>query len=256
MKKYEYKYQVPRELLPKLRMLIQPFVKIDSYMNEGGPSGYTVRSIYFDSSRYDYFHEKEDGLKVRKKIRIRGYNTYSPENTVFLEIKRKNEKQIFKNRAPVTFRNLKRLMTTCDSEKYVIALDGLKNAVSDSKRFLFHVLKNGLHPLVLVVYNREAFFGKYDRSLRITFDKNLRSSIRPELENLFTEEHIKYSLTNKFILEVKFIDVFPSWMKLIIKSLGLQLQSTSKYTICIDEHNAVDNKTFQPLLSFTRTMHY
>ena len=256
MKKFEYKYQVPRELLPRLRKLIEPYVMIDSYMNEGGPTGYTVRSIYFDSPRYDYFHEKEDGLKIRKKIRIRGYNEYDPGNTVFLEIKRKNEKQIFKNRAPVTFQNLKRLMTTGDSDKYIIALDGFRNAVADSKRFLFHVHKSCLHPLVLVIYDREAFFGKYDHSLRITFDKNLRSSIRPELDDLFSENHIKYSIPKKFILEVKFIDVFPSWMKLIIKSLGLKLQATSKYTTCLEEHNAVNNRTFQPLLSFTRTMHY
>ena len=256
MKKYEYKYRIPVEMLSELHKLINPYVEKDAYMNEGGPSGYTVRSIYFDSPQYDYYHEKESGIKVRKKIRIRGYNNQNPENTVFLEIKRKNEKQIYKNRAPVAFHNLKNFISSGNAEKYIRTDTGLNNTIEDSQRFLFHIHKSHLHPLVLVIYEREAYSGKYDHTLRITFDKNLRSSIHPEFDNLYDERNIKYSLPSFFIFEVKFITVFPSWLKLIIKSLKLKLESTSKFSLCIDEHDVVSNHSLQPKLNYIRTIHF
>ena len=70
--KFEYKYLVPIERLSELRTFISPFMVTDSHMDMGGPEGYTVRSIYFDTFQYDDYHEKISGLKTRKKIRIRG----------------------------------------------------------------------------------------------------------------------------------------------------------------------------------------
>ena len=154
MEKFEYKYRVPSELLPELRARMQPFVEFDSYMNMGGPSGYTVRSIYFDTPKFDYFHEKVDGIKMRKKIRIRGYNEYNPENIIFLEIKRKNERTISKNRAPLNYQYLSKLLKTGNVEKYILTDNGFKNALEDSKKFLFHIHRYMLHPIVLVMYER------------------------------------------------------------------------------------------------------
>ena len=241
--KYEYKYMVPNELLSELRTRISPFVEKDSYMDMGSINGYTVRSIYFDTPNLDFYHDKIAGLKIRKKFRIRGYNDYNHENVVFLEIKRKNEKKIYKHRAAVKFMDLHDLLATGDVEKYILLDHGLKSALDSSRRFLFHIHTSILQPNVLVIYEREAFFGKFDRSLRITFDKNLRSSMHPELLGLFKEENIKYVLHNYFILEVKFYHEFPSWMKPIIASLGFELSAFSKYTNCIDKHMVVHNNS-------------
>ena len=66
--KYEYKYLVPNEKLDNLRSSTRPFVFNDKYMDLAGGEGYTVRTIYFDTPGYEYFHEKIDGLKIRKKV--------------------------------------------------------------------------------------------------------------------------------------------------------------------------------------------
>ncbi len=232
--KYEYKYVVQNELLSDLRRAIFPFVKKDPYMDIGGPSGYTIRSIYYDTPKFDFYHEKIDGLNIRKKIRIRGYNEYDDKNIVFLEIKRKNEKLLWKNRASVAYRNLNDLLTTGNTEKYVLTDTGIKNALEDSRRFLFHIHKSYLQRTVLVIYEREAFFCKFNKSLRITFDKRLRSSMYPEIKMLYREENIKYTIPGYFILEVKFHPFFPSWMASIIASFGLKLETFSKFTRCID----------------------
>ena len=253
--KFEYKYLVPIELLSELRTLISPFMEKDSYMEMGVPSGYTVRSIYFDNSQYNDYHEKINGLKVRKKIRIRGYNEHIHKNIVYLEIKRKNNKLIYKQRAPVEYKNLRKLFNTSDTERYILTDNGFKNAIENSQRFFFHIHKNSLLPVVLAIYEREAYFGKFNHLLRVTFDKNIRSSIQPDIHELFCEENITYSITNHFILEVKFGGIFPSWLSSIIGSLGLKLQAFSKYTTCLDEHNVVNNNSRKLFHNFIRTVH-
>ncbi|HUT62476.1 MAG TPA: polyphosphate polymerase domain-containing protein [Anaerolineae bacterium] len=241
--KFEYKYIVPIERLPELRTLISPFMVADTHMDMGGPEGYTVRSIYFDTFQYDDYYEKISGIKIRKKIRIRGYNGQNHKNIVFLEIKRKNEKRVRKHRAPVKFKNLKNLLISGDTERFVLTIKGFKDAIEDSRQFLFHMYKKSLRPVVLVIYEREAYHGTFDNSMRITFDKNLRSTIHPDIQELYQEEYIKYSIPNHFVLEVKFFDIFPSWLRPVIASLNLKLQAFSKYTTCVDEHNAVNNNS-------------
>jgi len=241
--KYEYKYLVPKNRLSELRRYINPFLIMDGYIDRGGPCdclggpfGYTVRSIYFDTPGYQFFHEKIEGIKKRKKVRIRGYNEYNHDNTVFLEIKRKNEKRIFKNRSAIKFSDLGNLLLTGNVEKYILTNKKFEAPIEDAQQFLFNIQKNRLLPVVLVIYEREAFFGKLDNSVRITFDNNLRSTIYPDIHKLYKEERIKYSIPHHFVLEVKFFDGFPSWMSKIVGSMNLKLKSFSKYTTCIDEH--------------------
>ncbi len=110
----EYKYLVPQRDIDRLRQRILPFVTVDDFASEGNQ--YTVRSIYFDSSNLKYYNEKIDGIKIRKKLRVRGYNKQADESIVFLEIKRKNENHINKNRSAIKYYNLNDLLTTKDLE--------------------------------------------------------------------------------------------------------------------------------------------
>ncbi len=240
--KYEFKYVVPLDKLDDLRSRISPFMVHDEYMKYGGPQGYTVKSIYCDTEDFTDYHEKYSGIKIRKKLRIRGYNTEDPDNIIFLEVKRKNEKKIYKNRAPVKFKNLRNIITTGDIDSYVENIKGFKAARQDAKHFLFKYYAHRYRPVVTVIYDREAFHGAFDKSFRITFDKNLRSVIHPSFEDLYSEENIKYSNNGKFIFEVKFFHLFPSWLKSIVETLKLDLRSFSKYTTCVDEHGAVNNR--------------
>ena len=52
-----------------------------------GPQGYTIRSLYFDTPDDQDFHDKLDGLELRRKLRLR---TYSPRSDfAMLEMKQK-----------------------------------------------------------------------------------------------------------------------------------------------------------------------
>jgi len=251
----EYKYLVPNESLPRLRAMIAPFVEPDVNGAAYGDQGYTVRSIYFDTCGLDFYHQKLAGLKVRKKLRLRGYNGGRESSVVFLEIKRKNVTSIKKNRAPVEYAHVHDLFGTGDVARYVAAHPDFPRASEDARRFFFYVYRNSLRPIVLVVYEREAYHSKFAPSLRITFDKHLRSSIYPGLDGLFKEEEMRYAMPRHFILEVKFSGLFPGWLRWAIGTLGLRQQALSKYVISIDRHAVLGGNAKRPALAFARPCH-
>ena len=90
---------------------------------------------------------------------------------------------------------------------------------------------------MLVVYDREAFFGRFDRSLRITFDKNLRSTVFPSLDGLFEDQGLKYAMAKHLIFEVKFFrSALPAWVQSIVSRYDLPRMALSKFSICLDAH--------------------
>jgi VTC domain len=236
----EYKYLVKNDDLERLRNKLLPFLELDPFVKEGPENDYTVRSIYFDSSNFNYYHEKIDGIKIRKKLRIRGYDNISNNNLVFLEIKNKYDNFIGKNRAPLLYHNLESLLNTKSIETYALTNNGYANSIQDGEKFLHHLLKSGLKPTVLIVYEREAFFSKFDRSLRITFDKNIRFYDYPKIGSLYRDDDLEHATPSNFVLELKFNNGFPKWLQDIVQEFGLTRRSVSKYTICIDASKRIN----------------
>lgn len=236
----EYKFLVSNDNLERLRKKILPYVEFDDYLKECSTKGYTVRSIYFDSSNFNYYHEKIDGIKIRKKLRIRSYDNLTDNNLVFLEIKNKYENFIGKNRAPLKYHNLSELLKTKEVSTYTVTSNGYTNSVKDGEKFFHHILKDDLKSTMLIVYEREAFYSKFDKSLRITFDKNLRFFEYPKINRLYSDEDLEYAIPNHFVLEIKFDNGYPLWLQNIVQEFKLFRRSVSKYTICIDSSNRID----------------
>lgn len=236
----EYKYLVPNALLPRMRADVQPYMDIDPFAGKQSSNEYTVRSVYYDTPRFDCYDEKLDGLKCRRKYRIRGYNRPDEKSIVFLEIKKKYSSLIDKHRAPLLYKDVEAFLASRDIDKYIIPLSGNGQEKSDAQRFLYHYYRRALRPAVLVVYDREAFMGKFDPTLRVTFDKNLRGRSFPSLETLYDEVPLQYAMRTHFILEMKFIrGALPAWAITMIHQYGLPRMALSKYTICLDEQQAV-----------------
>lgn len=236
----EYKFLVRNEHLDRLRRKILPFVELDPFTQGDNGNEYTVRSIYFDSSNFEYYHEKIEGIKIRKKLRIRGYDSEADKKLIFLEIKNKYNNFIGKNRAPLLFDNLEGLLKTKSIDSYTLTNNGYVDSVKDGEKFIHHILRSGLRPTILIVYEREAFFSKFDKSLRITFDKNLRYFSHPKLANLYFDKDLDLATPNHFVLELKFNNGYPRWLQDIVQEFNLYRRSVSKYTICIDASNKIN----------------
>ncbi len=229
-------------MIDSIREYVLNFVEPDSYA--GNSFEYTVRSIYFDTYDFDFYNDKVEGLDIRKKVRVRGYNQAKDENEIiFIEVKKKFVMSIEKKRAPVLFKDVENLFSSGDLERYVISdLKGFENSIVDAREFLYNLYSKNLTPKVLVVYEREAYRDKKFGEFRITFDKNLRSWIYPNIKELFIEKDVVYSYPDSFIIEAKFHVDLPLWFKFMIDKFSLKQISFSKYVICADSHGIANYK--------------
>ncbi|MCB0705215.1 MAG: polyphosphate polymerase domain-containing protein [Saprospiraceae bacterium] len=226
MLRYELKYIIPVSRLDEVRSILLPFIKYDSFAKRNGGE-YTVRSIYFDTPRFECYTTKIAGVKNRNKVRIRGYNLESPDSDIFFEIKKKFEHPIYKHRTMIAFKEM-------DS---VFENGQLAGKSDDLNRFLYHVYGRQMKPVVTVIYEREAFeapSADMKNKLRITFDKNLRALPYPSLDELYREEGAVTALHGHFILEIKFNHYMPGWLAELVHSMNIKRTSASKYCMSID----------------------
>ena len=219
-------------------------MELDDYIRPDD-NEYRVHSIYFDTVSFAFYHEKMAGIQYRTKVRVRGYNEGGDDSPVFLEIKRKDDAMVSKHRAPVLFKHIDELFKTRDIGRFVLNGNGNPRSHDDASRFFYQVYRHSLIPVVNVHYDREAYSYTFDRSVRITFDKNLRSTLHTGFGELFREDASRPSLDGYFILEVKYCDTFkgmPLWLEDILGRFRLKRTAVSKYCICLEE-NIVPGRT-------------
>jgi hypothetical protein len=236
MLRYERKYLVPYSSLERLRARFKPFVSADIHACGNGHNlpQYTVRSIYFDTDDLECHQEKREGIELRRKFRVRSYNEYTPESVGVLEIKRKFGNKIDKHRAFTKFDFVEALLESGNIYKYIDPV-AHSETLDDARRFLYHYKKRKLTPTVLIVYEREAYHGNFDPTVRITFDKNIRSSIYPAMSDMFNKNNLKSLFARHFILEIKYYsEKMPTWAQSIVQEFRLRHDALSKYTIGFD----------------------
>ena len=228
----EYKYFVPLENLEPIRNRIMKNMKHDPYSEVRPNKNYCVRSIYFDTSRMLFYHEKIEGLKVRKKLRVRVYNNLEPNAVAFLEIKRKIDKYIYKERVRIPLAETVNLTNGAHLQLSNRDISFLETATLEKFKYLTKRLN--LQPQVLITYEREAFVGLDDPTVRVTLDMNVRSYPHPFLEEIYREDDFNTIDDKNFILEVKFNWKMPVWARNIIRDFRLRVQAISKYCHGID----------------------
>jgi hypothetical protein len=230
MARLEYKYYFPMDYLDDLRRDIMPFLIYDHYSDLIQKKEYTVRSIYLDSPGMLTYREKDAGVMYRNKYRIRGYNLSSKDSKVFLEIKRKENDFVSKNRALLYYSDLEKFLGTRDFSLIKENDEGK----SDARKFMYYFFLFNLQPAAIVTYEREAFECKYNTGLRITFDKNVRTKITNSYNNLYEDINMIPTFENHFVLEIKFHKIIPFWLPTVLKKYNTNRESVSKYATSID----------------------
>jgi len=228
----ELKYFIKPELIPEIRALIAPYVEVDPYAKGRKNNTYTIRSIYFDTDQLDFYYEKLDGLKIRKKIRVRSYNEFDPEGIAFLEIKRRYNNRIVKERVCVPLSQLELICIERSNPNG--HSDRFSNGAAVMNKFLYNLSVLDLQPTLLVTYEREAYIGNDDNSIRVTFDKDVRAFIAPQLDDLFADDGFEYLTDGRCILELKFNGYMPKWMRYLVAELNIRVQPISKYCMGVE----------------------
>jgi hypothetical protein len=232
-RRFEWKYRVPPELATSLIHAVAAHAEPDAHGENGT---YPVRSLYYDTPDLRFYHEKKDGLKIRRKLRVRNYG----DDLCFLEIKRKINNKVLKERASLP------------SAQVAGALDGLDPRVVMSgrpegdvrtlERFRFNLRSLGLVPTVLISYRRQAFVSRRDPGLRITFDSDLRCRIQTQSETPLEEGDL-LPFEERCVLELKFDDRPPRWLLGLSAEFPLKREPFSKYCEGIDRLQVLGGAT-------------
>lgn len=233
MPRFEYKYNLHVSYLDSLRKDVMPYLVVDSFASRKPNNEYTVHSLYLDSHKLLTFNEKLDGVKARKKFRIRGYDQVTPESKVFLEIKRKDVEHMYKDRAMLNYANLEKFLKTSDMSLLISTGNSSSIKAENARKFLYYYHYHVLQPAVLINYEREPFECKFGSGLRVTFDKNVRAKTPSGYNNIFSEEGYKTALKDHFVLEIKFHQVLPNWLPRVLRKYNIIRESSPKYAMSI-----------------------
>jgi SPX domain protein involved in polyphosphate accumulation len=224
--RFEIKYLVPQDQADELRAELRRHMDDDAH---SGAGGYPITSVYYDTQHLKFYWEKIEGLRFRRKLRVRHYGTaddLNPESQVFVEIKQRVNRVTQKRRVSLPYRDALRL---CSPEGYepVGEVSTRERAFLDEVATLVGEL--GLRPTVTTGYHREAWVGREaDLGLRITLDHRLRGRDRDF--HLSSESVNRLTLPPRLsILEVKANERVPAWVTDVAARLSLDVVRISKY---------------------------
>ena len=222
MRKYrhELKFIISKDISKILKQRLNLVMKVDKN-SVNLDNTYFIRSLYFDDPNSTAYYEKLDGVLYRKKYRIRIYNNDS--SFIRLERKWKHNNMTSKDQVKITKKECEDILNG-DLDNIDISSDLMKD-------FIFEIKTKNLKPSVIVDYQRLAY--TYDVSdVRITFDENLKSGLYNY--NLFDSKKISYDIldNNEVVLEVKFNEVIPEHIAIILKTVPMYRQAVSKFARC------------------------
>lgn len=229
-RRFEVKYALNKEQAQELKKRLMPFLVSDSF-SAGATGSYRVKSVYYDSPRFFYYHQTLDGADCRKKIRMRTYKTENNHaDFIFAEIKRKNGVLVSKDRLRLS-RDEFEIFKSAGSLADIATFDNGKQA-DTLNEFEFERMARSLEAKILITYAREAYHGKFDSDLRVTFDSDIKAK---ESDNLFCDESDMIDIQQDVIvLEIKFRRGLPSYIADIIRAYDLKRVPFSKYRLSVE----------------------
>ncbi|ANE02820.1 polyphosphate polymerase domain-containing protein [Corynebacterium crudilactis] len=241
--RFEIKYLIPEQDVPALREQLATRMSTDPL---SPPGGYRVESLYFDSADLRCYTEKIEGLKFRRKLRIRTYGdgVLTPESTVSVEIKQRVNKVTQKRRLDLPFIYALALGdSTGAAVGEQVDVEKLLEISPENQHALIHEMasfaKNyRLRPIATTKYHREAFVGAdAEASSRVTIDHGVSGRDRDFLlgQELEDRPTVAQGLA---VVEIKCDERVPFWLTDMTAQLEMSVIRMSKYCETIEAfHN-------------------
>ncbi len=226
MNRYEIKYFVDTRQVPSLMRELAPYTRPDPNSAEWG---YPIHSVYWDTDGFRCFWEKIEGLKSRRKLRVRRYGT-APD--VYVEIKQREDRTLHKRRIRLGLAAALDAFANVEASSDWDWTSG--DPVATEVALMIEQLR--LRPRMAVSYRRRALFGAFDPELRITFDGRLRyHPTALGFEHPFEEGHDILD-PRVSVLEIKYDHRAPVWLTKTIRRHSLEMVRMSKYCSAVDRH--------------------
>lgn len=213
-KRYEMKYLLNKEQKEKVLQAMEPYMQLDQY----GRS--TIRNIYYDTDNYRLIRTSLDKPIYKEKLRVRSYKAASPDDTVFVELKKKYDAVVYKRRISLEERQAAAYLAGT-------APAPIHTQITEEIDYFLEFYQT-LEPRVLLSYEREAYFSKEPGEFRVTFDENIL--FREEDLSLGSEVYGEAILEPEYtLMEIKTPESIPLWMVKVLSEDRINKTSFSKY---------------------------
>ena len=213
-KRYELKYMLTLEQKEKILEAMSPYMQLDKYGRT------TIRNIYFDTDNYRLIRCSIEKPAYKEKIRIRSYAQATADSTVFVELKKKYQKVVYKRRLP---------LCEADAMSWVCRENPCPVNTQISREIDYFIDFYGkIKPTVFLSYEREAYYDKGGGAFRVTFDDNILC--RQSDVNLCSSVYGTSILPEgKVLMELKCSGGIPLWLVEVLSREHIYKTSFSKY---------------------------
>ena len=196
-----------------LRMQLEPYFQIDAY------GKHTICNIYFDTDDDLLIRRSIEKPVYKEKLRLRSYGIPNQDSTLFLEIKKKYKKVVYKRRISLSLPQAQGYLQSGQLPQ------GDGQILKELRYFTdFYHPK----PRVFLAYDRIAMAGRENQELRVTFDQNIRCR-EDRLDLSLGDDGALILPQGQYLMELKVPGAFPLWLTRILSSQKLYPTSYSKY---------------------------
>ncbi|MBQ0083519.1 MAG: polyphosphate polymerase domain-containing protein [Clostridiales bacterium] len=216
--RHEWKHEINYSDMLVLKARLSAVMKRDKHsINEA----YKIRSLYFDNIWDTALREKQDGVNIREKFRIRYYN--GDTSFIVLEKKSKINGLCAKESCRISKEEAEKII----SGDYDFLKSGERPLCTE---FYSKIMSGGLKPKTIVDYTRIPFVFE-PGNVRVTIDYNIRTGgfktdfLNPQTVTVPAGE-------STIILEVKWDDYLPDIVKDAVGLEGRHVSAFSKYQQC------------------------
>ena len=211
-KRYEKKYMLSSE---QYRAMLRGMA---FYMRPDEHPRYTIGNVYYDTPDYALIRASLEKPIYKEKLRVRSYGVPGDGDNAFVEIKKKFDGVVYKRRVTVT---------AAEAAQW---LQG-GEAPSDSqisREIEWFLRRYRPVPAVYIAYDREAYAGRENGELRVTFDRNLRWRDR-DIDLRCGEGCRPIDTGGQILMEIKIPGAAPLWLARLLSENRIVSTSFSKY---------------------------
>lgn len=230
--RFETKYVMSKEKLAALQEDLKAHLVADDHAVS------TISNVYYDTPDYQVIQESMAKPYYKEKLRLRSYEAQPNQaSQVFLEIKKKVRKIVYKRRITA---NLE------DAETYMMGMDSqLEDSQIRQEIDWLQERFGQLKPMMYIYYDRYSMKGIEDSQVRVTIDHNLlyRDSNVSLDGGIYGDRLLP---EDQVIMEIKIPGAFPMWLVDLLNKHEIYPNSFSKYGMAFKK---VRQRTLQELAS-------
>ncbi|MGK2865501.1 MAG: polyphosphate polymerase domain-containing protein [Mycobacterium sp.] len=221
--RYEIKYLLDELSIPALREELAARMSADPFSPRGG---YPVTSLYYDTPDLRFYWEKIEGLRFRRKLRLRLYGApveCTDDTPVQIEIKQRVNRVTQKRRMALPYGQARLWL---DRRENIACQDHERAFVNEVTTLIGNL---DLRPVVTTGYLREAFVGRdADLGLRVTIDHKVHGRDRDF--SFASGAENRYTIPPKLaIVEIKANERVPYWVTDLAARSEMSVVRVSKY---------------------------